>query len=148
MYRLHQLFDDVRWQGREVVYTYDFGDNWEHFLTVEGRCDPTGDFQVLSGVVHPVAEDVGSKTGWEDLKAAYRAPNSTSEQRERRGWFENMASNGDPRGLAGDRVNLFENMDEINRNMRSENMQEYFERHAYEHEKRDMERLEGQFRAH
>ncbi|ROW04441.1 hypothetical protein VMCG_05090 [Cytospora schulzeri] len=140
-YKLHQLFEDAKWQGKKLVYTYDFGDNWEHFLTVEGRCDRTRDFQVLSGTGHYVAEDVGSIPGWENLKAAYQARNPTSEQKERRGWFENMSSNGNQRGLAGDRVNLFENKDEINRNLRYENICDYFERHADEHENKSAARL-------
>lgn len=131
-YELYQLLDNVKWQGKKIVYTYDFGDNWEHFLTVEGRCDPTDDFQVLSGVGHYVAEDVGGAMGWEDLKAAYRAHVPTSAQEERREWFENIARNGDPQGLGGDRVYLFENKDEINRIMRLDNILDYFERYAYE----------------
>lgn len=117
-YKLHQLLDNAKWQGKQIVYTYDFGDNWEHLLTVEGRADPTRDFQVLSGTGHPIAEDVGGLMGWKGLKEAYQARKPTSDQRERRDWFQNMASNGNPRGLAGDRVNIFEDKDEINRELR------------------------------
>jgi hypothetical protein len=100
----------------ELVYTYDFGDNWEHTLTIEGRGDFTDHFVCLSGTGHPVAEDVGGVQGWEDLKAAYRAAQPTTEQRERREWFEKRARNADPRGLAGDRVNVWD-MAQVNRDL-------------------------------
>jgi hypothetical protein len=38
---------------------------------------------------------VGSHTGWHELKEAYRATNPSKEQRDRREWFENRASNRD-----------------------------------------------------
>lgn len=57
---------------------------------------------------HYVAEDVGAFRQWEALKAAYHTSQPTKEQREKRKWFETEASNKDPRGLAGDRVNFFD----------------------------------------
>ncbi|KAK7734249.1 hypothetical protein SLS53_007897 [Cytospora paraplurivora] len=140
-YKLYQLLDNAKWEGKKIVYTYDFGDNWEHFLTVEGRSDATGEFEVLSGTGHYVAEDVGSYTGWEELKAAYRARDLTSEQKEKRSWFEKMAANCDPRGLTGNRVSLFENRDEINWNMRSDHIEDYFEKHRQQHAGRRLERI-------
>ncbi|KAI1260344.1 MM3350-like domain-containing protein [Xylariaceae sp. FL1019] len=107
-YKLHQLFDDAKYSGKQIVYTYDFGDNWEHYLTIKGRADATRKFTCLEGTGHEIAEDVGNIRGWDDLKAAYRATNPTKEQREKRKWYESMASNGDPQGLAGARVDLFE----------------------------------------
>ncbi|KAK3311014.1 MM3350-like domain-containing protein, partial [Chaetomium strumarium] len=89
--------------GKQVIYMYDFGDNWEHNLSVEGRADPTDRFVCLSGTGHAVAEDVGSVDGWRELKDAYCTSHPTKEQRERRQWYERTASNGDPEGLAGDR---------------------------------------------
>ena len=90
--------------GKQIVYTYDFGDNWKHTLTVERRGDFTDHFVCLAGTGHPVVEDVSGVEGWKDLKAAYRAAQPTQEQRERREWFEKRARNVDPRGLAGDRA--------------------------------------------
>lgn len=54
--------------------------------------------------------------GWEELKAAYCAQQPTEAQRERRAWYENKASNGDPNGLAGDRVSGWD-MDQVNRDL-------------------------------
>ncbi|EFX04803.1 hypothetical protein CMQ_1731 [Grosmannia clavigera kw1407] len=113
-YKIYQLFDNVQFQGREIVYTYDFGDNWEHYLTVTGRADPTDDFVCLGGSGHGVAEDVGSFRGWEQLKENYRTTNPSKEQRERRSWYESMSSNSDPSGLSGDRVHYWD-CDRVNR---------------------------------
>ncbi|KAI0152996.1 MM3350-like domain-containing protein [Xylariaceae sp. FL1272] len=107
-YKLYQLFDNEKYSGNQIVYTYDFGDNWEHFLTITGRADATRNFTCLEGTGHGIAEDVGNIKGWNDLKAAYRATNPTKDQREKRKWYESMASNGDRQGLAGARVDLFE----------------------------------------
>ncbi|KAM4067326.1 plasmid pRiA4b ORF-3-like protein [Hirsutella rhossiliensis] len=125
-YRLFQLLDDAQFQNPQIVYTYDFGDNWEHYFTVLGRADSTDDFVCLDGSGHYVAEDSRGVNGWEDLKAAYRAQNPTKEQRERRQWFESMASNPDPRGLAGDRVNAWDR-DQINRDLETDIMFKRFE---------------------
>lgn len=125
-FALHKLFDDPTHRGKTVTYTYDFGDNWDHYLTVESRAAPTRDFQVLSGTGHGVAEDAGGDRGWEALKAAYRAARPTEDQRSKRTWFEGMASNADPRGLAGDRVEYFD-MEETNRRMLTDNLFAHFE---------------------
>lgn len=126
-YKLYQLLDDPKHRGKVLTYTYDFGDNWDHYLTVEGRAPPTRDFQVLSGTGHAVAEDVGGVRGWEELKVAYAAARPTAEQAERKEWFEGRASNSDPRGMAGDRVNFFDK-EEVNRRMLSETMLAHFGR--------------------
>ena len=63
------------------MYVYDFGDNWEHFMTVKGRADPADVFVCLSGTSHPATEDVGSYNGWNDLKAAYHAARPIKKQR-------------------------------------------------------------------
>jgi hypothetical protein len=96
---------------------YDFGDNWEHQLTIEGRAEATDGFHVLSGTGHPVAEDVGGVRGWKELKAAFRASQSTEEQRERCEWFINHASNGTLEGLAGDLIHAWD-MDDVNRQIK------------------------------
>lgn len=110
----------------EIVYTYDFGDKWEHSLTIIGREDATRNFVCLDGSGHYVAEDVGGVRGWQSLKEAYRVASPTREQKERRAWFEGQASNFDPRGLAGDRVNSWDR-EMINRALESGTMFERFE---------------------
>jgi len=123
--------------GKELVYTYDFGDNWEHFFTVKGRAPASFSFECLGGSGHYVAEDVGSWREWEALKQAYRAAQPTKEQREKREWFEAQATNSDPRGLAGDRVNFFDK-DQTNRDL--DDMLDRFERMG---EEADAQRQRG-----
>lgn len=84
-----------------MVYTYDFGDNWRHQMSLQGRGPPTTDFKCISAQGHYVAEDVGSPSGWEKLKAAYRTSNPTQEQKEKREWYESGCSNGEKEGLTG-----------------------------------------------
>ena len=129
--------------GKQIVYTYDFGDNWKHTLTVERRGDFTDHFVCLAGTGHPVVEDVSGVEGWKDLKAAYRAAQPTQEQRERREWFEKRARNADPRGLAGDRVNAW-NMAQVNRDL--VDMLERFDRIA-EHVASEKEKFRDQIMA-
>jgi hypothetical protein len=113
--------------GRQIIYTYDFGDNWEHYLSIEGRADPTNVFVCLDGSGHGVAEDAGGVNGWANLKAAYEASHPSREQQDRREWFERSASNCDLRGLAGDRVNAWDRH-QINKEL--SNVFERFERMA------------------
>ncbi|PHH91991.1 hypothetical protein CDD83_9438 [Cordyceps sp. RAO-2017] len=126
-YKLWQLFDDEQYQDHQILYTYDFGDNWEHHLTVMGRANPTTSFVCLDGSGHGVAEDCAGVNGWQELKAAYRAKKPSEKQLERRRWLETQASNADPRGLAGDRVHAWDR-DKVNRDLDSEKMFDRFER--------------------
>ncbi|KAI1325396.1 MM3350-like domain-containing protein [Xylariaceae sp. FL0255] len=132
-YKLYQLFEDTKYRDKDIIYTYDFGDNWEHYITIEGRTDATEDFICLDGTGHCIAEDAGGVRGWEEVKAAYCAGNPTHEQLEKRDWFEHIASNADPQGLAGDRVNAFDR-DRVNRNLT--NMLERFSSMADESSRR------------
>ncbi|KAM7203361.1 putative plasmid p 4b orf-3 family protein [Rhypophila sp. PSN 637] len=109
-YKLCKYFEEPKFWDQTLTYEYDFGDGWEHDITVVDRAPPTNKFVCVSGTGHEVAEDVGGSVGWQDLKNIYRIPTDqlTQDQRERRRWFERTASNGDPRGLGGDRVNFFD----------------------------------------
>ncbi|KAM7212212.1 plasmid p 4b orf-3 family protein, partial [Rhypophila decipiens] len=105
-----KFWDDQTLEPQTLMYEYDFGDGWEHDITLVNRAPATKKFVCVSGTGHEVAEDVGGSYGWEDLKNIYRIPMDqlTPDQRERQRWFERRASNGDPRGLGGDRVNFFD----------------------------------------
>ncbi|KAK1831957.1 MM3350-like domain-containing protein [Podospora conica] len=109
-FKLWQMFDNEEWKDLKKVYTYDFGDNWEHYMTVVGREPATwvDEFHCLAGEGHWVAEDVGGIKGWNKLKEAYAAANPTQEQRDKIKWYENDCPNSDPKGLRGDRVNFFD----------------------------------------
>jgi len=97
-----------------MVYVYDFGDNWEHWITIKGRTKPTTHFECVDGSGHAAAEDVGSKTGWEALKEAYRTNEPSEKQKERREWYQSECANGDWQGLGGDRLNIW-NQEDINK---------------------------------
>ncbi|TVY20425.1 hypothetical protein LARI1_G001024 [Lachnellula arida] len=94
---------DRDYEGAGIEYEYDFGDCWQHTVEVVGRAEASKGFLCLGGEGHGVAEDVGSVDGWLGLREAYRTANPTTEQRERRTWFESRASNRDPRGLGNGR---------------------------------------------
>ncbi|KAI2783463.1 plasmid pRiA4b ORF-3-like protein-domain-containing protein [Daldinia loculata] len=126
-YKLRHLFDDPKYSGRKMVYTYDFGDNWEHEMTVLGRADATADFVCIDGAGHYVAEDVGGTNGWQNLKEAYRTAQPSAEQRDRRRWFETQCSNADAAGLAGDRVNAWDRQG-LNEKLKSDRLFEHFDR--------------------
>ncbi|KAM7208544.1 Protein MM3350-like domain containing protein [Naviculisporaceae sp. PSN 640] len=121
-YRLWKHFEDEKYQDVTLMYEYDFGDGWEHHITVVDRAPATKKFTCVSGTGHGVAEDVGGSKGWQDLKEAYLTPTDrlTPDQRDRRRWYEREAMNGDPRGLGGDRVDFFDlaRCNQILRNVR------------------------------
>lgn len=101
--QLHHVFENAQYRGLPLEYEYDFGDCWEHAITLVGRKEATEFFMCTDGEGHGCAEDVGSSMGWEELKEAYRASHPTREQREHMTWFETMASNSDAGGLGGGR---------------------------------------------
>jgi hypothetical protein len=101
--KLSKVFENKEYKGAGIEYEYDFGDCWEHEITVVGRADPTSKFVCIDGEGHGAAEDAGSVRGWNELVEAYRTANPNKDQREKRKWFETQASNSDPRGLGNGR---------------------------------------------
>ena len=57
--------------GDRFSYTYDFGDNWEHRITVESiesvDAMAPGDCNVLAGERSAPPEDVGGTSGYQDF---------------------------------------------------------------------------------
>lgn len=53
----------------------------------------------MEGEGRGVAEDVGSRQGWESLKKAYAEQLPNRDQSEKMHWYEHQASNRNPRGL-------------------------------------------------
>lgn len=100
---------------KEMEYWYDFGDNWQHVMTVEGRSEASDHIVCIDGSGHGVPEDV-TQLGWGELKEAYRTATPNQKQKERRHWFEHQASNRDPRGLGGGREHEW-SKDDINRRL-------------------------------
>ncbi|TVY42154.1 hypothetical protein LOCC1_G005789 [Lachnellula occidentalis] len=97
--KLGKVLENKEYEGAELQYEYDFGDCWQHTIQVVGRMEASKGFLCFDGEGHGVAEDAGSVPGWLELREAYRTANPTTEQMEKRTWFETMASNNDPRGL-------------------------------------------------
>ncbi len=76
-------------QGSRFQYTYDFGDDWLHDLTLEGVVPLPRDFMVpvcLGGARACPPEDCGGVGGYEELVAALRRPRSAAA-REFREWL-------------------------------------------------------------
>ncbi|KAK6002683.1 hypothetical protein QM012_001433 [Aureobasidium pullulans] len=94
-----EQFNKKEWKDAEWEYMYDFGNNWGHEIEIIGRGKVDDVFECTSGNGHAIAEDVGSMSGWEELKNAYRAAQPDNEQKKKMHWFENSASNFDPEGL-------------------------------------------------
>ena len=61
------LLRDVFEKRESCVYSYDFGDNWEHVITVEDRIeDGSGRFKLLEMQGERPPEDVGGEGGFEN----------------------------------------------------------------------------------
>lgn len=63
--------------GKRFRYTYDFGDDWEHTLTVEERSvasDSPSQVRCLSGENACPPEDVGGPPGYEHFRRAIADP--------------------------------------------------------------------------
>jgi hypothetical protein len=76
-------------QGTEFRYTYDFGDDWRHDLTVEGVVPLPQDVLLpvcLGGARACPPEDCGGVGGYEELIAALGRPQSGAA-REYREWL-------------------------------------------------------------
>ncbi|KAK5689273.1 hypothetical protein LTR17_026385, partial [Elasticomyces elasticus] len=100
--KLYQVLDAPEYRNERMVYTYDFGDRWEHLLTITNRAPASTKFHCIDGSGHGVAEDV-VQDGWQVLIDAYRAPRPDEEQREKIHWYESSCSNRDPKGLGNRR---------------------------------------------
>lgn len=97
---LHQILDNPAYTNLPMQYEYDFGDCWEHSLSLLCRVDNATDFfQCIAGEGHSMAEDAGGVKGWEELKLGYRAQALWKEQKEKMRWFEREASNRDEAAL-------------------------------------------------
>lgn len=97
MIKLHEVLEKPIWKNKPFEYEYDFRDCWTHEITIVSRKPATDFFMCTDGNGHGVAEDVSHKGGWEKLKAAYRAQRPSKGQKDKTKWFEEQASNGDPK---------------------------------------------------
>jgi hypothetical protein len=83
---------------REFVYTYDFGDNWQHTVSVEevAQADPTVAYpRFVAGERRGPPEDVGGTWGFEEFVEAMTKP----RHRERKAMLEWYGGPFDPEAL-------------------------------------------------
>ena len=104
---LRDVFENNQYKNKQIEYLYDFGDNWEHSITLIGHAITSTSFIVcLSGEGGHVAEDCGGALGWQELKQHYVEHGheedgactdpSAHKQLE---WYEDHCLNGQKWGL-------------------------------------------------
>jgi hypothetical protein len=95
--------------GSTMTYTYDFGDNWEHSVTLEkvlSDDDGTGQLpRCTAGRGAAPAEDSGGTWGWANIVQAVNDPGH-AEHEEYREWLGlRMGETLDPKAFDPDEVN-------------------------------------------
>jgi len=89
--------------GSKAIYTYDFGDNWEHAIVLEKRLpiDPSMGYPVCTeGQLACPPEDCGGIPGYYDLIEALHDPDHASHE-EMLEW----SGDYDPQAFSVDKVN-------------------------------------------
>lgn len=102
--RTVQLFTVLRRVGAKMLYTYDFGDGWEHGIVLEKRLpvDPAMTYPVCTdGRRACPPEDCGGIGGFYDLLDAISDP-SHDRHEEQRDW---LGDDFDPEAFSIDNVN-------------------------------------------
>lgn len=82
-----EIWDIFKGEGRVFKYVYDFGDYWEHEITLEKMIDKTSRFPVCTaggGKCPP--EDCGGTGSYEELKQVMQSP-SDPEYEDFRVWL-------------------------------------------------------------
>ena len=102
--RTTRLFSVLSWPKAKAVYTYDFGDNWEHDIAVEKVLTPE------AGSAYPICtagkrngppEDCGGVWGYKNLVEILSDPNQ-EDPNEMREW---AGENFDPEAFSVGEVN-------------------------------------------
>lgn len=96
--RLHEALPQV---GSTIVYTYDFGDGWEHELLVEAVGEPTQQAVCLAGERACPPEDSGGPWGYADMLAAVADP----KHPDREHFAEWLGEDFDPEAFDPEPVN-------------------------------------------
>ncbi|HVP45418.1 MAG TPA: plasmid pRiA4b ORF-3 family protein [Bryobacteraceae bacterium] len=102
--RTARLFQVLGRAGIKAVYTYDFGDSWEHKIVVEKRLapEPGRAYPVcLAGERHGPPEDCGGIPGFYNLLEAISDPGHEQHE-ELLDWLGNGF---DPEAFSGEEVN-------------------------------------------
>jgi hypothetical protein len=90
--------------GAKAIYVYDFGDSWDHAITVEKvlPADPAQSYQLCTaGKLHSPPEDCGGIPGFYNFLEAMADPDHPQHQ-DMRDWF---AGDFDPLAFSVDEVN-------------------------------------------
>ena len=119
---LKGVFDADAYKAGKVVYTYDFGDRWEHNIEVIGRANTaTENVVCIDGEGHPAGEDIGGTSGWGQVQEAHLAPAAagSEERNKQKEWlsrYEECCANADSKGQKGFRGDGFWrwDIDEVN----------------------------------
>ena len=83
--RLRDLVDEG---VREIIYLYDFGDDWSHTIKIEGveEADPRRLPELLDGERSGPPEDSGGLPGYEEIQSAFAGEETEDEAAERAAW--------------------------------------------------------------
>ncbi|MFZ5766694.1 MAG: plasmid pRiA4b ORF-3 family protein [Thermodesulfobacteriota bacterium] len=83
----YRLGDLIKQKGRTMQYLYDFGDGWQHELTLEENSyfDPGGQYHIacLDGARACPPEDVGGVAGYEEFCRVMKDPHDEEYERFR-----------------------------------------------------------------
>jgi len=89
---------------RRFTYTYDFGDDWEHEIVIEGKKAATDGRRYpicIAGKMNCPPEDCGGVWGYRDFLAAIADPSSSKAEE----WSEWMDRDFDPKEFSVEVVN-------------------------------------------
>jgi pRiA4b ORF-3-like protein len=102
--RTARLFHVLGRAGTKAVYTYDFGDNWEHQIVVEKRLAPEPGCAYpacLAGERHGPPEDCGGIPGFYNLLEAI----SDSKHEQREELLDWVGDDFDPEAFSVEEIN-------------------------------------------
>jgi len=102
--RTARLFSVLGRAGRKAVYTYDFGDSWDHRITIEKRlpAEPGRAYPVcLAGERHGPPEDCGGIPGFYNLLQAISDP----EHEQHEELLDWLGGDFDPEAFSVEKVN-------------------------------------------
>lgn len=102
--RTVKLSSVLRRPGAKIVYTYDFGDNWEHAVVLEKQMPLLPDMSdpiCIDGNLACPPDDCGGIPGFYELLDALADPNHEQHQ-EMRDW---VGDDFDPQAFSVDEVN-------------------------------------------
>jgi Plasmid pRiA4b ORF-3-like protein len=94
--KLSDVFEQERYRNKRLMYTYDYGDNWEHIISFVGHAERSfsNGISCIAGEGAPIAEDCGAPFGWQELKEIVKhhqlGLELDDDQRQRLEWFREL----------------------------------------------------------